>query len=116
MFRTALLTTLLAVAFVPPDHAAGGSTALMATLTGGYLHTSSSAAGTASITISPNRVCWKFSFHGVRKPGVSGIHVAPPAPHGEHTRSVFPFTAGTTETRQCESPTKWGSAGPSWLA
>ena len=93
------------------------TTILKATLTGRYLHTTSSGAGTATITFTPSQVCWKFNFHGITKPGVSGIHIAPPAPHGEHTPSVLPFTATTSEKRQCELPTKWGGPnGPKWIA
>ena len=93
------------------------TTVLDATLTGKYLHTTSTGAGTATITITPAQVCWKFSFHGITKPGVSGIHIAPPAPHGEHTHSVLPFTATTSELRQCELPTRWGGPnGPKWIA
>ena len=95
---------------------AGGTTTLKATLTSGYLHTTSRGGGSATITISPTRVCWKFSFHGITKPGVSGVHVAPPSPHGAHTRSVFPFTGSTSQALQCEAPTRWGNAGPAWLA
>ena len=117
----AIFTILVlgAAAFANATAAKGGdtTTVLKATLTGKYLHTTSTGAGTATITITPSQVCWKFSFHGIAKPGVSGIHIAPPAPHGEHTRSVLPFTATTSETRQCELPTKWGGPnGPKWIA
>ena len=112
-----LAAALAAVVVAAPDAlAGGGTTTLKATLTGGYLHTTSRAGGIATITISPTRACWKFSFHGISKPGVSGIHVAPPAPHGEHTRSVFPFTGSTSQALQCEAPTRWGNGGPAWLA
>jgi hypothetical protein len=110
---------LLGVAtFANAADANGGNTTtiLKAKLTGTYLHTTSTGAGTATITITPSRVCWKFSFHGITKPGVSGIHIAPPAPHGEHTRSVLPFTATTNETHQCELSTKWTADGPKWVA
>jgi hypothetical protein len=113
------LLVLVAAASAHAAVATGGdaTTVLKATLTGSYLHTTSAGAGTATITISPSHVCWKFSFHGISKPGVSGIHVAPPAPHGEHTPSVLPFTATTSEARGCELPTKWGGAsGPRWIA
>jgi hypothetical protein len=113
------ILVLAAAAFAHAAVAKGGdtTTVLKATLTGKYLHTTSTGAGTATITITPSQVCWKFSFHGITKPGVSGIHIAPPAPHGEHTPSVLPFTATTSETRQCELPTKWGGPnGPKWIA
>jgi hypothetical protein len=120
--RTLAIFTSLALGAAAAGSAAaanggGTTTVLKATMTGKYLHTTSTGAGTATITITPSQVCWKFSFHGIRKPGVSGIHIAPPAPHGEHTRSVLPFTATTSATRQCELPTKWGGPnGPKWIA
>lgn len=94
-----------------------GTTVLKATLTGSYLHTTSTGAGTATITITASRVCWKFSYHALDTPNVSGIHIAPPPAAGVHKTSVFPFTASTSEARQCEAPTRWGGAnGPKWLA
>ena len=114
-----VILVLAAAASAHAGLARGGdtTTVLKATLTGRYLHTTSTGAGTATITITPSQVCWKFSFHGIAKPGVSGIHVAPPAPQGRHTPSVLPFTATTSQTHQCELPTKWGGAnGPKWVA
>jgi hypothetical protein len=111
-----IAAAVCAMAFVSAASPTGGTTTLKAMLTGGYLHTTSHGGGSATITISPTKVCWTFSFHGIGKPGVSGIHVAPPAPHGAHTRSVFPFTGTTSQAHQCETPTRWGSAGPAWLA
>jgi CHRD domain len=111
------ILVLAATALASSASATSGTTVLKATLTGHYLHTTSTGSGTATITITPTQVCWKFSFHGIAKPGVSGIHVAPPAPHGRHTPSVLPFTATTSQTHQCELPTKWGGAnGPKWVA
>ena len=107
---TLAILVLGAAASAHAGLAKGGDTTtiLKATLSGRYLHTTSTGAGTATIMITPSQVCWKFSFHGIAKPGVSGIHVAPPAPHGEHTPSVLPFTATTSETRQCETADKVG--------
>jgi hypothetical protein len=96
--------------------AAGTPTVLQATLTGTYLHTTSPGSGTARITITPSKVCWKFSYRGLDTPNVSGIHIAPPPAAGKHKTSVFPFTASTSQAEQCESPTRWGRNGPSWLA
>ncbi len=96
--------------------AAGTPTVLQATLTGTYLHTTSPGSGTARITITPSKVCWKFSYRGLDTPNVSGIHIAPPPAAGKHKTSVFPFTASTSQAQQCESPTRWGRNGPSWLA
>jgi hypothetical protein len=93
------------------------TTVLKATLTSKYLHTTSTGAGTATITITPAQVCWKFAYHGLDTPNISGVHIAPPPAAGVHTRSVLPFTATTTEARGCELPTKWGGAnGPKWIA
>ena len=89
---------------------------LKATLTGRYLHTTSPGAGTATITITPSQVCWKFSYHGLDTPNVSGIHIAPPPAAGVHKTSVLPFTATTSQARQCEARTKWGANGPQWVA
>lgn len=65
MRAASLLTAALAAVVVAPPAAlaGGGTTTLKATLTGGYLHTTSRAGGIATITISPTRACWKFSFH-----------------------------------------------------
>jgi hypothetical protein len=95
------------------------TTVLKAALTGKYLHTTSTGAGTATITITPAQVCWKFAYHGLDTPNISGIHIAPPPAAGVHKTSVFPFTATTSEARGCELPTKWGGPngnGPKWLA
>ena len=116
---TLAIPVLGAAAFAHAAVATGGdtTTVLKATLTGGYLHTTSTGAGTATITITPAQVCWKFAYHGLDTPNVSGIHIAPPPAAGKHKTSVFPFTATTSEVRGCELPTKWGGAnGPKWLA
>jgi CHRD domain len=119
--RTATLAILVlgAAAFAHAATAKDHDTPIIlkATLTGGYLHTSSTGVGTATITITPTQVCWKFAYHGLDTLNISGIHVAPPPAAGKHKTSVFPFTATTSEARQCEAPTKWGGAnGPKWLA
>src|SRR6516162_5804751 len=106
-------------AFAHGAVAKGGdtTTVLKATLTGTYLHTTSTGAGTATITITPAQVCWKFAYHGLDTPNISGVHIAPPPAAGVHTRSVLPFTAATSEARGCELPTKWGGPnGPKWIA
>jgi len=113
----ALLATAAAVATAAGSAASatGGTATLTATLTGRYLHTTSTGVGTATITITPAEVCWKFSSHGLDKTGDSGIHVAPPPAAGRHSRSVFPFTATTSQEHQCVSPTRWGASGSTWL-
>jgi hypothetical protein len=112
----AALALALAAIAAQAALAAGGTTVLQATLTGTYLHTTSTGSGTATITITPTKVCWKFSYHGLDPTNVSGIHIAPPPAAGKHKTSVFPFTATTSQLRQCETPTKWGRNGPAWLA
>jgi hypothetical protein len=108
-------------AFAHAAVAKGGdtTTVLKATLSGRYLHTTSTGAGTATITITPAQVCWTFAYHGLDTPNISGIHIAPPPAPGVHKTSVFPFTATTSKARECELPTKWGGPngnGPKWLA
>jgi CHRD domain len=122
--RTHLTATIAVVALGAAAFAHAGlatnsdtTTVLKATLTGSYLHTTSTGAGTATITFTPSQVCWKFAYHGLDTPNVSGIHIAPPPAAGQHKHSVLPFTATTSEARGCELPTKWGGAsGPKWIA
>ena len=89
---------------------------LKATLTGPYLHTTSTGSGSVTVTITPTKVCWKLTYTGLDQPGVSGIHIVPPPPAGEHKTSVFPFTATTSTAPGCDSQTKWGRHGPGWVA
>jgi hypothetical protein len=111
----ALLATGTTASLAQGGLASSGTTVLRATLTGRYLHTTSPGSGTATITITASKVCWKFSYRGLDTPNDSGIHVAPPPRAGVHKTSVFPFTATTSQAHQCVSPTKWGPNGPSWL-
>jgi len=107
---------LAALASCAATAAAGpaANVVLKATLTGPYLHTTAKGAGTATITFTPTKACWKFSYHGIDKPNISGIHQVPAPPAGYHKRSVFPFTASTSMTPGCEALDRWGSAGPGW--
>jgi CHRD domain len=114
--RLTVLTAAAALVLAAGASATGGTTVLTATLTGPYLHTTSTGSGTATITFTPSKVCWKFSFHGLDTPNVSGIHIAPPPAAGQHKHSVLPFTATTSQAHQCEAPTKWGASGPKWIA
>jgi hypothetical protein len=120
MRNKAIVVTLLIVGSLAGSSlaatAAATSVVLKARLTGAYLRTTSAATGTATITIAPSKVCWKFSYRRLDKPNDSGIHIAPPPAAGKHKTSVFPFTATTSQAHQCVSPTKWGPNGPSWLA
>ncbi len=95
--------------------ATSGNIVLRATLTGGYLHTTSTGSGTATITVAPTKVCWKFTYRGLDQPGDSGIHIVPPPAPGKHKRSVFPFTASTSAAPGCVAKTKWGAAGAAWV-
>ena len=97
-----------------PSPAASSSVVLKATLTGPYLHTTAKGTGTATITFSASKACWKFSYSGIDTPNISGIHVAPPPPAGYHKWSVFPFTATTSKAPGCEALNRWGSLAPGW--
>jgi len=94
---------------------AGSPVVLKALLSGPYLHTTATGAGTATITFSASKACWKFTYSGIDTPNISGIHVAPPPPAGYHKWSVFPFTATTSTKRGCEALGRWGgSVSRSW--
>lgn len=101
--------------FVVSVGAVGSATAsktdvvLKATLTGKYLHTTSTGTGTATITVKPTTVCWKFAYKGLDQGGNSGIHIVPPPAPGTHKTSVFPFTASTSTAPSCVSKTAWGA-------
>ena len=90
------------------------SVVLKATLTGRYLHTTAHGTGTATITFTATKACWKFSYSGIDTPNISGIHVTPPPPAGYHKLSVFPFTATTSKALGCEALNRWGASGPGW--
>jgi CHRD domain-containing protein len=92
-----------------------GNTLLRATLSAKYLHTTSTGSGTAIVTVTPTKVCWKFTYRGLDQAGDSGIHIVPPPAAGKHKHSVFPFTASTSTTPGCVSKTKWGPSGPGWV-
>jgi CHRD domain len=116
VFVRSVLAVLLGSTLVAPAGlSAGSNVVLKATLTGKYLHTTSAGSGTAIITFSAAKVCWKFTFKGLDQPGDSGIHVVPPPPPGKHKTSVFPFTASTSAAPACVSKTKWGASGPGWV-
>jgi hypothetical protein len=112
-----LLLALLAGLTVAVASATAAPTAnivLKATLSGRYLHTTSTGSGTATVTVTSTKVCWKFTYKGIDKPGDSGIHVVPPPPPGKHKTSVFPFTAGTSTGPGCVTKTHWGPADARW--
>ena len=93
-------TLVLAATAAHIGSAAASSTSssvvLKATLTGTYLHTTAIGTGTATITFTGTKSCWKFSYSGIDTPNVSGIHITPPPDPGLHKQSVFPFTAATS--------------------
>lgn len=112
-------TLILAAALAAATAATAGATprssvVLKATLTGRYLHTTAAGTGTATITFSSTKACWKFTYSGIDTPNISGIHVVPPPPAGYHKLSVFPFTATTSKKPGCEKLDRWGSTAPSW--
>ncbi len=88
---------------------------LKATLTGRYLHTTSTGSGTVTVTVKSTKVCWKFAYKEIDQAGDSGIHVVPPPAPGKHKRSVFPFTASTSTAPGCVGKTAWGASGANWL-
>lgn len=91
------------------------SVVLKATLTGPYLHTTAKGTGTATITFTATKACWKFTYSGIDTPNISGIHIAPPPPAGYHKHSVFPFTATTSTAPGCEALGRWGGpVGVAW--
>ncbi len=90
------------------------SVVLKATLTGPYLHTTATGKGTATLTFTDTKACWKFTYSGIDTPNISGIHIVPPPPAGYHKTSVFPFTATTSSAPGCEALDRWGSSGPGW--
>ena len=115
--RTILvLCAALAVGVASGASAAPASNIVVkATLTGKYLHTSSTGHGTVMITMKPTSVCWKFTYRGLDQGGDSGIHIVPPPAAGKHKHSVFPFTASTSTAPGRVSKTRWGPSGPSWV-
>jgi hypothetical protein len=111
MIRASIVfAAVLAACVVGAATAASDSdVVLKATLTGKYLHTTSTGSGTATITVKPTKVCWKFAYKGLDRGGDSGIHIVPPPPPGKHKTSVFPFTASTSTAPGCVSKTAWGA-------
>jgi CHRD domain len=91
------------------------SVVLKATLTGRYLHTTAKGTGTATITFTATKACWRFDYSGIDAPNISGIHVAPPPPGGYHKLSVFPFTATTSKAPGCEKLDRWGKPDAAWV-
>jgi CHRD domain-containing protein len=107
LVRLTLAFAFAAGAFASPATPAS-PVALKATLTGGYLHTTSQGSGTATITLNATKVCWKFAYRGLDKPNDSGIHIAPPPAPGVHSPSVVPFTATTSLSPGCVPLARWG--------
>jgi CHRD domain-containing protein len=111
MRRVVIVFALLLLAVTTARSATAGSSAdvvLRATLTGEYLHTTSTGRGTATITVKSTKVCWKFTYAGLDQGGDSGIHIVPPPAAGKHKTSVFPLTASTSTAPGCVSRTAWG--------
>jgi CHRD domain len=91
-----------AVVAVQSERATSADTiVLTAKLTGSYVHAPARGSGTARITFTGDRVCWKFTYRGIGKPTISGIHKAPPPPAGKHKTALIPFVANTSTKKEC---------------
>jgi hypothetical protein len=90
-----------ALAWSAAAEASGPTTMLTAKLTGSYLHASPKGSGTARITLTADKVCWKFTYTGIDAPGDSGIHHVPPPSPGKHKTSNLPFVSPTTTKPGC---------------
>jgi CHRD domain len=112
--RGLVLLGIIAALAVPVAAAPADSVVLHARLTGAFIGTSSKGSGTATITITPAKVCWKFAYRGLVKPGDSGMRLRPPPKAGVHKRSVFPLTANTSMSPACVPTTKWGPSSADW--
>jgi len=111
---TLVLAVVAAAQIGAADARPASSVVLKATLTGRYLHTTAHGTGTATITFTATKACWKFSYSGIDTPNISGIHVAPRPPGGYHKLSVFPFTATTSKSPGCEKLDRWGAVDATW--
>jgi CHRD domain len=111
---TLVLAVAAAAQIGAADARPASSVVLKATLTGRYLHTTAHGTGTATITFTATKACWRFSYSGIDTPNISGIHVAPPPPGGYHKLSVFPFTATTSKSPGCEKLDRWGAVDAAW--
>ena len=89
---TALVVGLVPAVALATTTGATGTTTLKATLSGNVEvpKGSPTGKGTATITISGSKVCWKFSFSGIDTPLASHIHKAPAGKAGP---VVVPFGA-----------------------
>jgi CHRD domain len=114
--RLVLVAAMAAVFTVTATASPAAMTTLKATLSGKYLHTTSSGSGSVTVTLTSSKVCWRFSYSGIDKPNDSGIHIAPPPSPAKHTRSVFPFTATTSTKPGCVPVDKWGPSSRGWAA
>jgi hypothetical protein len=115
VIRPTLVVSLALAALISPSAAApANAVVLKADLTGKYLRTTSTGSGTATITITGGKVCWKFTYRGLDKPGDSGVHIAPPPAPGKHKTSVFPFTATTSMAPGCLAANHWGPSSAGW--
>ena len=84
--------TVLAVGLLPTLASAGtaSTVTLKTTMSGGVEvpKGSPTGKGTATITITGSKVCWKFTYSGIDKPLASHIHKAPA---GKAGAIVVPF-------------------------
>jgi len=112
--HTLIVFAVLAALLAPSAAAPANAVVVKANLTGKYLRTTSKGSGTATITFTGGKVCWKFTYRGLDKPGDSGIHIAPPPAPGKHKTSVFPFTATTSMAPGCVAANHWGPSSAGW--
>lgn len=112
--HTLIVFVVFATLFAPSAAAPATAIVLKANLTGKYLGTTSTGSGTVTITFTVSKVCWKFTYRGLDKPGDSGIHIAPPPAAGKHKTSVFPFTANTSMAPGCVAANHWGPSSAGW--
>ena len=103
--RLRLIATAVLVAASVPAFALGSTSATTLTtkMSGGVEvpKGSPTGKGTARITITGTKVCWKYTFSGIDKPLVSHIHKAPagkPGPVVVPLGGAFKASGCTTAT------------------
>jgi hypothetical protein len=112
--RAFLVLAVIGGLVFPVAAAPADTVVLKARLSAKYLRTTSKGSGTATITLTGAKVCWKFTYRGLDKPGDSGIRIAPPPAPGTRKTSVFPFTSNTSMARGCVASNRWGPSSATW--
>jgi CHRD domain len=109
-----LLVSVVLAALVAPSAAAPATVVVLkANLAGKYLGTTSTGSGTATITFTGSKVCWKFTYRGLDTRGLGHPRRPSPAP-GKHKTSAFPLTATTSMTPGCVAADHWGPSSAGW--